>query len=78
MSSSQSARVLRAAGKSLVFTNGVFDILHIGHVRYLAQARALGDALVVAVNSDASVRELKGPERPLTVENESRRNFGCA
>jgi D-beta-D-heptose 7-phosphate kinase/D-beta-D-heptose 1-phosphate adenosyltransferase len=61
---------LRTAGKSLVFTNGVFDILHIGHVRYLAQARALGDALVVALNSDASVRELKGPERPLTVEND--------
>lgn len=61
---------LRAAGKVLVFTNGVFDILHIGHIRYLAQARALGDALVVAVNSDASVRELKGPERPLTSEND--------
>lgn len=61
---------LRAAGKSLVFTNGVFDILHVGHVRYLAQARALGDALVVAVNSDASVRELKGPQRPLTAEND--------
>ena len=59
---------LRAGGKSLVFTNGVFDILHIGHVRYLAQARALGDALVVAVNSDTSVRELKGPDRPLTTE----------
>ena len=57
---------LRGAGKSLVFTNGVFDILHIGHVRYLEQARALGDALVVAVNSDSSVRELKGPGRPLT------------
>ena len=61
---------LRAGGRSLVFTNGVFDILHIGHVRYLAQARALGDALVVAVNSDASARELKGPERPLTAEND--------
>jgi|ERR1044072_311440 D-beta-D-heptose 7-phosphate kinase/D-beta-D-heptose 1-phosphate adenosyltransferase len=61
---------LRTAGKSLVFTNGVFDILHVGHVRYLTQARALGDALVVAVNSDASVRELKGPERPLTPEND--------
>src|SRR6185295_8822693 len=57
---------LRGAGKSLVFTNGVFDILHIGHVRSLEQARALGDALVVAVNSDSSVRELKGPGRPLT------------
>jgi D-beta-D-heptose 7-phosphate kinase/D-beta-D-heptose 1-phosphate adenosyltransferase len=61
---------LRAGGRSLVFTNGVFDILHIGHVRYLAQARALGDALVVAVNSDASVRELKGAERPLTAESD--------
>src|SRR5688572_5379431 len=52
---------LRAAGRRLVFTNGVFDLLHVGHVRYLAQARALGDALVVAINSDRTVRELKGP-----------------
>ena len=56
---------LRAAGKRLVFTNGCFDILHVGHVRYLAQARALGDALVVAINSDRSVRELKGAGRPV-------------
>jgi len=56
---------LRAAGARLVFTNGVFDLLHVGHVRYLAQARALGDALVVAINSDRSVRELKGPDRPV-------------
>jgi rfaE bifunctional protein nucleotidyltransferase chain/domain len=56
---------LRAAGKRLVFTNGVFDLLHVGHVRYLAQARALGDALLVAINSDKSVRELKGPQRPV-------------
>ena len=61
---------LRAAGQKLVFTNGVFDILHVGHVRYLAEARALGDALVVAINSDASVRELKGAGRPLMNENE--------
>ena len=61
---------LRAAGKKLVFTNGVFDILHVGHVRYLEQAHALGDALVVAVNSDRSVRELKGSDRPLTAEND--------
>ena len=61
---------LRAAGQKLVFTNGVFDILHVGHVRYLAEARALGDALVVAINSDASVRELKGAGRPLMKENE--------
>ena len=61
---------LHAAGETLVFTNGVFDILHVGHVRYLAEARALGDALVVAINSDASVRELKGAGRPLMNENE--------
>ena len=61
---------LRAAGQTLVFTNGVFDILHVGHVRYLSEARALGDALVIAVNSDRSVRELKGPGRPLTKEND--------
>jgi len=61
---------LRAARKTLVFTNGVFDLLHVGHVRYLAAARALGDALVVAVNSDRTVRELKGDGRPITNENE--------
>jgi D-glycero-beta-D-manno-heptose 1-phosphate adenylyltransferase len=61
---------LRAAGARLVFTNGVFDLLHVGHVRYLAQARALGDALVVAINSDRSVRELKGPDRPVFEEAE--------
>lgn len=63
-------RGLRAEGKSLVFTNGVFDLLHVGHVRYLQQARALGDALVVAINSDRSVRELKGDSRPVIVEQE--------
>jgi D-glycero-beta-D-manno-heptose 1-phosphate adenylyltransferase len=61
---------LRAASKRLVFTNGVFDLLHVGHVRYLAQARALGDALVVALNSDRAVRELKGPNRPVFEEAE--------
>jgi len=61
---------LRAAGKKLVFTNGVFDILHVGHVRYLEQARALGDALVVAINSDVTVRELKGAGRPLMNQDE--------
>ena len=60
---------LRDADQKLVFTNGVFDLLHVGHVRYLAQARALGDALVVAVNSDRSVRQLKGAERPLNDES---------
>jgi D-beta-D-heptose 7-phosphate kinase/D-beta-D-heptose 1-phosphate adenosyltransferase len=63
-------RVLRDASKKLVFTNGVFDILHVGHLRYLRLARTLGDALLVAVNSDRSVRELKGQGRPLTPENE--------
>jgi rfaE bifunctional protein nucleotidyltransferase chain/domain len=59
----------RAAGERIVFTNGVFDLLHRGHVEYLAEARALGDRLVVGVNSDASVRRLgKGPERPLVAE----------
>jgi D-beta-D-heptose 7-phosphate kinase/D-beta-D-heptose 1-phosphate adenosyltransferase len=63
-------QAVRAAGKSLVFTNGVFDLLHVGHVRYLAEARALGDVLLVAINSDRSVRELKGEGRPLTTESE--------
>jgi D-beta-D-heptose 7-phosphate kinase/D-beta-D-heptose 1-phosphate adenosyltransferase len=61
---------LRSEGRRLVFTNGVFDLLHVGHVRYLTAARALGDALVVAINSDRSTRKLKGPARPVTSENE--------
>jgi D-beta-D-heptose 7-phosphate kinase/D-beta-D-heptose 1-phosphate adenosyltransferase len=61
---------LRADGKRLVFTNGVFDLLHVGHVRYLEQARALGDVLLVAINSDRTVRELKGPDRPVFNEAE--------
>jgi len=61
---------LRAKSKSLVFTNGVFDLLHVGHVRYLAAARALGDALVVAINSDRTVRVLKGEGRPIVSEDE--------
>ena len=61
---------LRAQGRGLVFTNGCFDILHVGHVRYLAEARRLGDALLVAVNSDRSVRALKGPSRPVMREAE--------
>jgi D-beta-D-heptose 7-phosphate kinase/D-beta-D-heptose 1-phosphate adenosyltransferase len=61
---------LREAGKRVVFTNGCFDLLHPGHVRYLTAARALGDALIVALNSDRSVRELKGPARPILSEAE--------
>jgi rfaE bifunctional protein nucleotidyltransferase chain/domain len=56
---------LRAEGRRLVFTNGCFDLLHVGHVRYLRQARALGDALIVAINADRAVRELKGAGRPV-------------
>ncbi len=60
----------RAAGKRVVFTNGVFDLLHPGHLRYLQQARELGDVLIVALNTDASVRANKGPSRPITPETE--------
>ncbi len=60
---------LRANGKRLVVTNGCFDLLHLGHVRYLQAARALGDALAVGVNGDSSVRALKGDGRPLNSEN---------
>jgi len=74
ISSPEDVRALRerleTEGKKLVFTNGCFDLLHAGHVRYLAEARALGDALVIALNSDASVRELKGPLRPVNTEED--------
>lgn len=59
---------LEASGRKLVLTNGAFDVLHVGHVRYLREAAALGDRLVVAINSDESVRELKGPDRPVYCE----------
>jgi len=61
---------LKRGGKRVVFTNGCFDLLHPGHTRYLAEARKLGDALLVAVNSDRSVRALKGPGRPLMPQDE--------
>ncbi len=61
----------RGAGQTIVFTNGVFDVLHPGHVRYLRDARALGDLLIVGVNSDRSVRALdKAPDRPINPESE--------
>lgn len=60
----------RAAGRRVVLTNGVFDLLHTGHLYYLQQARALGDALIIALNSDASVRALKGPTRPVQSEEQ--------
>jgi D-beta-D-heptose 7-phosphate kinase/D-beta-D-heptose 1-phosphate adenosyltransferase len=62
--------ILRAAGKKIVFTNGCFDLIHTGHTRYLSLARSLGDVLVVAVNSDSSVRTIKGEKRPLNSEAE--------
>lgn len=64
------AASLKAAGKTVVFTNGCFDILHVGHVRYLTAARNLGDCLIVGLNTDQSVRILKGPTRPVNNEND--------
>ncbi len=64
------ARELQSEGKRVVFTNGVFDLLHPGHIRYLRHARALGHALIVGINSDRSVRANKGPDRPVTPEAE--------
>lgn len=65
----QKLKTIRA-GKKVVFTNGCFDLLHVGHVRYLQEAKSLGDILVVALNSDASVKKLKGPTRPVQIEND--------
>jgi rfaE bifunctional protein nucleotidyltransferase chain/domain len=62
--------ILRAAGKKIVFTNGCFDLIHTGHTRYLTIARSFGDLLVVAVNSDASVRTIKGEKRPINSQQE--------
>ena len=61
---------LKTAGKTIVFTNGCFDLLHVGHVRYLTAARALGDCLIIGLNSDDSVRSLKGPARPLNCQQD--------
>ncbi len=64
------ARTLRAAGRTIVFTNGVFDLLHPGHVRYLQKARSFGDVLLVGLNADESVRRNKGPARPINRQEE--------
>ncbi|MCI0389498.1 MAG: D-glycero-beta-D-manno-heptose 1-phosphate adenylyltransferase [Acidobacteria bacterium] len=61
---------LRRAGRRVVFTNGCFDLIHPGHIKYLQEARRLGDALIVALNSDGSVRELKGEKRPILDQND--------
>jgi D-beta-D-heptose 7-phosphate kinase/D-beta-D-heptose 1-phosphate adenosyltransferase len=71
------AQRLRDAGKTVVFTNGVFDLVHPGHVRYLREARALGDALIVGVNADESVRRNKGESRPVTREDERAELIGA-
>ncbi|MBN8247211.1 MAG: adenylyltransferase/cytidyltransferase family protein [Verrucomicrobia bacterium] len=71
---------MRASGRSLVVTNGCFDLLHAGHVHYLEAARSLGGALLVGVNGDESVRQLKGPDRPLNPEQDRARvlaALGC-
>jgi len=68
---------LREKGRKVVFTNGCFDIIHAGHVRYLTKARSLGDMLVVGLNSDASVRAIKGPSRPIVPESERAEVLGA-
>lgn len=69
---SQETKKFLAANKDkkIVFTNGCFDILHLGHVEYLNEARALGDCLIIAINSDESVRKIKGPDRPINNEHD--------
>jgi rfaE bifunctional protein nucleotidyltransferase chain/domain len=62
--------ILQATGKKIVFTNGCFDLIHTGHTRYLAKAKSLGDLLIVAVNSDSSVRMIKGEKRPINTQAE--------
>lgn len=66
----QASAALKASGKTLVFTNGVFDLLHVGHLRYLQQARSLGDALMIGLNADSCVKRLKGDKRPILPEAE--------
>ena len=66
----ETARLIRDKGKKLVFTNGCFDLLHVGHVRYLSEAQKLGDVLIVGLNSDTSVRTLKGSSRPVNSEQD--------
>ena len=67
---SEVLQTYRRQNKKIVFTNGCFDLLHIGHIRYLEQAAALGDVLIVGINSDSSVQKLKGPTRPIQNEND--------
>jgi rfaE bifunctional protein nucleotidyltransferase chain/domain len=73
LASDTKAFLEKIKGKKLVFTNGCFDILHLGHVEYLNEAKAQGDFLIIAINSDASVRELKGPDRPINNEEDRKK-----
>lgn len=73
----QKVRNWQKDGKTVVFTNGCFDILHAGHVRYLAAARGLGDVLVVGLNSDASIRRIKGPNRPVCCQEDRAEVLGA-
>lgn len=66
----QIVEILKSQGKKIVFTNGCFDILHVGHIRYLEKSKTLGDILIVGINSDRSVRAIKGPQRPILPEHE--------
>jgi rfaE bifunctional protein nucleotidyltransferase chain/domain len=69
--------ILQATGKKIVFTNGCFDLIHTGHTRYLAKAKSLGDILLVAVNSDSSVRTIKGEKRPINTQAERAENLAA-
>lgn len=73
----QELAILKKKKKKIVFTNGCFDIVHAGHVRYLKKARSLGDCLVVGINSDSSVRTIKGSKRPIVPENERAEVLGA-
>lgn len=68
---------LKAQGRKIVFTNGCFDVLHVGHTRYLKRARDCGDILIIGLNTDGSVQKLKGPERPLVSEDERAEVLAC-
>ena len=67
---------LKGAGKRIVFTNGCFDLIHVGHIRYLREAKSRGDILVVALNTNRSIREIKGPKRPILSQGERTRIIG--
>lgn len=73
----EKVRAFKKQGKKIVFTNGCYDLLHGGHVRFLAKAKKMGDVLILALNSDASVRRIKGPKRPITPQSERLELMSC-